>query len=57
MIWFGVIFLCVLLVNLTLEKLIMNRTMTGRWFVRNLLICLGISLLLFGIERYILSGL
>jgi len=57
MIWFGVIFLCALLVNLTLEKLIMNRTMTGRWFVRNLLICLGISLLLFGIERYVLSGL
>ncbi|WP_214805793.1 hypothetical protein [Exiguobacterium sp. s46] len=55
MIWFGVIFLCVLLVNLTLEKLIMNRTMTRRWFVRNLLICLGITLLLFGIERYVIS--
>ncbi|MBF8154747.1 hypothetical protein ITJ88_15795 [Exiguobacterium sp. TBG-PICH-001] len=57
MIWFGVIFLCVLLVNLTLEKLIMNRTMTGRWFVRNLLICLGISLLLFGIRHFLTPGL
>ena len=43
---FFVIFMIVLAVNLFLDKMIMNRRVTRRIFIRNFFVCLLISLVL-----------